>query len=259
MAPAGGGRLVRLANLWRLPFQHLHAELEVPHLIRYPFRRAAADDDRFRVVREAHHDQRVPGAQRRARARVLDLRSGGQWVSRYHLQLAAGERVGSAERYLLPSERFWGALLEAETNSSPQSAPEAAAWRGTRGRRRRKKSRSGPRRSSNRAGHTALTSIVSHSRFPTSTGMAGPPLPLPHLFSRAPTCACRGYTPLGTRGQSDPPSRASNPFRACGPAIGNRSWCNSSDFRDNEFPDIFSVFGDAPDPISGRINVCCVP
>lgn len=118
MAPAGGGRLVRLANLWRLPFQHLHAELEVPHLIRYPFRRAAADDDRFRVVREAHHDQRVPGAQRRARARVLDLRSGGQWVSRYHLQLAAGERVGSAERYLLPSERFWGALLEAETNSS---------------------------------------------------------------------------------------------------------------------------------------------
>ena len=114
---------------------------------------------------------------------------------------------------------FWGALLEAETNSSPQSAPEAAAWRGTRGRRRRKKSRSGPRRSSNRAGHTALTSIVSHSRFPTSTGMAGPPLPLPHLFSRALTSACRGYTPLGTRGQSDPPSRASNPSRACGPAI----------------------------------------
>ena len=90
MAPAGGGRLVRLANLWRLPFQHLHAELEVPHLIRYPFRRAAADDDRFRVVREAHHDQRVPGAQRRARARVLDLRSGGQWVRPLPLAVGCG-------------------------------------------------------------------------------------------------------------------------------------------------------------------------
>ena len=73
MAPARGGRLVRLANLWRLPLKHLHSELEVPDLIHNAFCRAAADEDSFRVVGQAHHDQRVPGAQRRPLVWVLDL------------------------------------------------------------------------------------------------------------------------------------------------------------------------------------------
>ena len=79
MAPARGGRLVRLANLRRLPLKHLHPELEVPDLIHNPLRRAAANDDGFRVVGQAHHDQRVPGAQRRSLVRVLDLRGGEAW------------------------------------------------------------------------------------------------------------------------------------------------------------------------------------
>ena len=76
MAPARGGRLVRLANLRRLPLEHLHPELEVPDLIDDSLRRAAANDDSFRIVGQAHHDQRVPSAQRWPLVRVLDLRGG---------------------------------------------------------------------------------------------------------------------------------------------------------------------------------------
>jgi hypothetical protein len=179
VAPARGGRLVRLANLRRLPLKHLHPELEVPDLIHNPLRRAAANDDGFRVVGQAHHDQRVPGAQRRSLVRVLDLRGGEAWEV---------------------SVRALWALAPAAAAKALQQSIAAHACPGGYG----------------SPAQATLTSIVSHSRLPTSTGMAGPLPQSPPLLHRA--CAPQCTTPGGQ------PREHTARAPALRPSMGSDRW-----------------------------------